>query len=253
MSYFSHLSAAERYASARPPFHPRIIERIRQRLEIIAPLERARDAACGTGQSTRPLRAIARQIVGTDQSRAMLSTTQQDDGISYVAARAEQQPWTNETFDLITVALAFHWFDRPAFLDEARRILRPNGWLIIYNNSIYGRMHGNPGFERWFKEHYIARYPSPPRNYQPFTATDAHGFGFDFVTCEEYTNDVTFDVETFAAYLMTQSNVIAAVEEGSEPAGAVHSWLVYALRPYFVHRIESFEFGGTLWFLRKER
>jgi SAM-dependent methyltransferase len=251
MSYFSHLSAAERYAVSRPQFHPLIIEHIRKRLELATPLERALDAACGTGQSTTPLRAIARQVVGADRSLAMLSTAPREDGISYVAATAEQQPWAAESFDLITVALAFHWFDRGTFVREAHRILRPNGWLVIYNNSIYGRMQGNPAFERWFREEYISRYPSPPRNYQPFTEADASALGFEFVAREEYTNDVAFDLEAFAAYLMTQSNVIAAVEEGSESAEAVQTWLLTALQPLFPQPTASFEFGGPLWYLRK--
>ncbi|HVB64922.1 MAG TPA: class I SAM-dependent methyltransferase [Nitrolancea sp.] len=252
MSYFSHLAAAERYAISRPPFHPLIIARIREQLELTAPLDRALDVACGTGQSTTPLRAIARHVVGADRSLAMLSTTPRDDCISYVAASAEQQPWVDESFDLTTVALAFHWFDREAFLCEAHRTLRSNGWLVIYNNSIYGRMHGNPAFENWFKDEYLARYPSPPRNYRPFTATDAHVLGFEFTAHEEYRNDVTFGMDAFAAYLMTQSNVIAAVEEGSEAAGTVQSWLIDALRPHFLQPTSAFEFGGTLWFLRKE-
>lgn len=252
MSYFSHSTAAERYSLARPRFHPIVLERIRERLKLDAPVERALDIACGTGQSTTPLQSIARHVIGSDRSIAMLAEARRQIGFDFVAAGAEQQPFASASLDLITVALAFHWFDRAAFLNEVRRLLRPNGWLVIYNNSIYGRMGGNPGFEDWFRNVYISRYPSPPRNRTPITGDHARQFGFALIATEEYSNDVEFDVERFAAYLMTQTNVIAAVEEGVETIEQVQRWLISELQPWFSHQLERFEFGGPIWFLQRE-
>ena len=50
-------------------------------------------------------------------------------------------------FDLVTVSSASHWFDIDALLDEARRILKPNGWLVIYENNFTGKMEGNDDFK----------------------------------------------------------------------------------------------------------
>jgi len=250
MSFFAHATAARRYADARPFFHPLVIDRIGALAHVTTPFERALDVACGTGQSTLPLRKIARQVIGTDRSPAMLGTAQREANIHYAVAAAEQQPFAANSFDLITVALAFHWFERQAFLVEAKRVLKSDGWLAIYNNSVFGRMHGKPAFKRWFRDVYIARYPSPPRDQQPFTDAYAAAAGFQFVRREHYTNDVRFALESFVSYLLTQTNVIAAVEEGNESLAAVEQWLHDELRPWFTHPVETFEFGGPLWLLR---
>ncbi|HEX3721220.1 MAG TPA: hypothetical protein VHV31_00420, partial [Nitrolancea sp.] len=90
------------------------------------------------------------------------------------------------------------------------------------------------------------------RNRTPLTDDFARQFGFALVATEEYTNDVAFEIERFAAYLMTQSNVIAAVEEGGESIESVRRWLVSELHPWFAHDSEQFEFGGPIWFLQRE-
>ncbi len=149
MSYFAHRTAAERYARSRPYFHPLVIDMIRERLALAAPVGRALDVACGTGQSAVALRAIAAAVVGTDVSRPMLAAAPRAAGLRYVVAAAEALPLAEGVFDLLTVALAFHWFERERFLAEARRVLRPEGWLVIYNNGFSGTMRENADFARW--------------------------------------------------------------------------------------------------------
>jgi SAM-dependent methyltransferase len=52
-----------------------------------------------------------------------------------VAAPAEKTGLASATFDAITVAQAFHWFDAPAARAEFRRLLRPGGWVyLIWNH-----------------------------------------------------------------------------------------------------------------------
>ncbi len=57
--------------------------------------------------------------------------------------------------------------------------------------------------------------------------------GFRLVERESYANEVSFSVEELASYLMTQSNVVAAVESGTESLESVHAWLVGSLTPMF--------------------
>jgi SAM-dependent methyltransferase len=250
MTFFAHQSAAERYAAARPYFHPIVIEIIKARLGPAAPVGRALDVACGTGQSAVALQGIAREIIGADRSRAMLVVAPREPGLRYVEAAAEALPFAAATFDLVTVALAFHWFDRTRFLAEVRRALRPGGWLAIYNNGFSGTMRENPTFERWSREVYLARYPTPPRHQQPLTDAEAMAAGFSVVTREHYTNDVVFTAPALAAYLMTQSNIIAALEEGAEDGDAIRAWLLTELAPLFPSERATFPFGGPIWLLQ---
>ncbi len=251
MSYFEHTSAARRYATSRPYFHPVVGRLIERRLGRVIPLNRALDVACGTGQSTRILSDLANYVVGTDASRGMLAQAQPIPNVAFARSSAERLPFVDASFDLLTVALAFHWFDREAFLNEARRVLSPNGLLVIYDNAFLAEMEGNPAFRSWFVDRYIPRYPSPPRNRTPLTDEDARSFGFTVSGRETYRNDVEFDRDLLADYLMTQSNIIAAIEEGNQSPQDVRDWLVEGLTPFFSDDRGTFHFGGPITYLQR--
>jgi hypothetical protein len=67
---------------------------------------------------------------------------------------------------------------------------------------------------------------------------------------EDYSNEVSFSREQLARYLLTQSNVIAAVEQGGEPLPAVYSWLLASVSPLFPVPTATFLFGGEILFLQ---
>lgn len=250
-NFFAYQTAAERYAQSRPYFHPLVVGKIKEFLQLQEPVAQALDVGCGTGQSTLALTSVAKQITGTDVSAEMLAQALSDSHIQYLEAPAEMLPLPDTSFDLITVSLAFHWFDRDRFLSEAYRLLRPSAWLIIYNNGFSGRMRENPEYEKWDKQSYRARYPTPPRNNQTLEPDEAQKYGFQFVHQEPYSNDVSFTVEQLASYLTTQSNVIAAVEQGTESNESVYNWLINELAPMFKVSAATFSFGGSIWYFQK--
>lgn len=251
MNYFDSRDSADRYAGGRPYFHPLVVGKIKDFLHLRVPVPRALDVACGTGQSTVALKHIAERIVGTDSSEEMLARAPKDARILYVKAPAEKLPFAEGSFDLITTALAFHWFDRAPFLAEARRVLDPSGWLIVYDNWFTGRMGENPEYEGWYGEEYLGRCPSPPRNREPLTDAGAIEHGFELVGREGYENEVSFSPEELVGYLMTQSNVIAVVEkEGAEGWETVHEWLMKAQAPFFGASKGTFLFEGSIDYLR---
>jgi SAM-dependent methyltransferase len=250
MSYFAHRSAAARYARSRPYFHPLVMARIREEIGITAPLTQALDVGCGTGQSTVAVRSLARFVIGTDISPAMLAAAPHDTDIAYIVGAAEGLPCGDARFDLVTAGLAFHWFDQGRFLAEARRVLRPGGWLVPYNNGFHGVMHENAEFAAWVRGVYLARYPSPPRPNMPLDATDAERAGFCLIGREVYENTVIFSADELADYLLTQSNVIAAVEQGSEQLNDVRAWIRASVAPFFAEPRGTFAFGGDIQYLR---
>ncbi len=250
MNYFAHETAAERYAQSRPYFHPLVIERIRAFLGLATRVPVGIDVACGTGQSALALTDIADSVIAADISPAMLAHAPAHPRIRYEEAPAEQLCGESHSADLITVALAFHWLDRTRFLAEARRILRPEGTLVIYWNDFYAEMKENPEFVRWVRNGYAARYPKPPRNGEPLTDDEARACGFVFAGRERYTNEVVFRPAELVGYLMTHSNVIAAVEVGGESSGDVYAWLLDAVSPLFPAGTGTFIFGGEIWYLR---
>jgi SAM-dependent methyltransferase len=171
--------------------------------------------------------------------------------VSYVEARAEQLPFDDGTFDLVTVALALHWFDQQQFMLEARRVLRQGGWLVIYHDGFTGRMKGSSNFEKWNIEHYLRRYPPPPRNIQTFNETDAAAYGFVPSGLDEFIHEEQFTPDQLVSYLVTQTNVIAAVEAGSESLQSVAEWLLNSTRPLFAGAKEGFLFSCRIQFFKR--
>jgi len=152
---------------------------------------------------------------------------------------------------LLTASLAYHWFDQERFFVEARRVLTDAAWLIISNNGFSRQMKENPEFEQWIMQVYEKHYPTPPRNSTPITPEFAHQHGFNFAHREEYQNEVQFTAEELSAYLITQSNVIAVTEQGSEKVEEVYIWLTAQARPFFRSEKATFVFKGYIWYLQK--
>jgi len=140
MNCFSSRMVAERYAKGRPFHHHTIAEGIRFALRLERRVGQALAVACGTGMSCTALKTLAERIVGIDRSCEMLALAPRDEQVAYIQASAESLPFREHSCDMLTVSSAFHWFDRTRFLAEAKRVLRPRGWLVIYNNVFPGVM-----------------------------------------------------------------------------------------------------------------
>ncbi|MEM6803810.1 MAG: class I SAM-dependent methyltransferase, partial [Bacteroidota bacterium] len=140
MNYFDSHIMAENYAKGRPYYHPLILSHIQETLGIEKKVKRALDIACGSGLSTRMLCELAEETYGTDTSKHMLAFAQKDVPATFSIAQAENQPFPNQNFELISVSSGVHWFDIDKFLEEAHRLLMPRAFLILYDNFFLGSM-----------------------------------------------------------------------------------------------------------------
>lgn len=250
MNPFTAPPTARAYAQGRPYFHPLVIAKVKAALNLFSPVETAADVACGTGLSSLALLAVADRVVATDISEEMLAHPPASERISYKLAPAESLPLADESAELMTVSSAFHWFERAAFLREARRVLRPRGWLVIYENFFEGRRQPNPVFANWLEDHYEA-HPAPPRDRTPFTDDDAHKAGFSFSDRLSYENTWSFGLDGFVNYLLSQSSAVASVERGQTSADELRLELNEQLEPFFGGGEATFSFAGFVWILRR--
>ena len=252
MNFFSSKSAAARYPKGRPYFHPIVVERIKKFLSLNEPLPRAIDVGCGTGLSTVALKEIAHEVIGVDASIEMLALAERDSHIEYLVANGERLPFRGDAFDLMTLSQAFHWMDREKFLEEAGRVLRASGWLIVYDNYFLGRMEENNDFHEWFRENYPKRFPAPVRAKLAFSDDNSENAGFHLVGHEQYQNSTGFSLTALVDYLTSHSNVIAAVEYGSEEIDEVRCWLTESIEPFYGELSEAgLIFNGVIWYLRR--
>jgi len=250
VNYFAHKSAAERYGKGRPYFHPRIIKRLKERLSLGEPFERALDVGCGSGLSTIALKEIAARVVGVDSSAEMIALAPKNSGIEFEVADAEHLPFAEGEFDLLTVSQAIHWFDRARFLREARRVTCAGAWLIIFDNYFAGSENG--AFNAWHEKSYLERYPSPPREWAWFSAENTATPGFQLIDHEVLSHAISFSLETLIDYFATQSNIIAPVEGGQETIDETCAWLRSDLRPFFeTSSTNDFLFNAPIWYLQR--
>ncbi|XP_056286591.1 putative methyltransferase DDB_G0268948 [Pseudoliparis swirei] len=130
------------------------------------PFELAVDVGCGSGQGTLLLAKYFASVVGTDVSPAQLEmATQhtQEPNITYRRCVAEDLPFADGSADLVTAMSAFHWFDRPRFLQEAHRILKPRGCLALLNYTMDMRLSSpdrcSDSLNRVCNQFYAALHP----------------------------------------------------------------------------------------------
>lgn len=116
------------YKQARPDYPHSVIHEI---LKHTPEHSFAWDCGAGSGQFTQLLVPYFEQIVATDLSESQLQSAPYFENVSYQIQIAEQTIFTNQSFDLITVAQAIHWFDFEKFYAEVRRTLKVNGLLAI--------------------------------------------------------------------------------------------------------------------------
>lgn len=248
MNFFDSRTAAERYARGRPFFHPLVIGEIREFLSLEKPVGSALDIGCGTGLSSLALKKIAQRIAAMDLSAEMISHAKKESGIHYLIASRETLPFGEDEFDLITISQVFHWLDRTRFFAEAEYVLKEMGWLVIYDNYLSDEMTDNPRYCPWFREVFLEKYPTPPRNWPAFDPNDAEQDGFFLANSELIKNTISFTLASFVEFLLTLTNVIAVVEGGRETAAETARWLTAELAPFF-HGEESFTFTAPIWFL----
>jgi SAM-dependent methyltransferase len=249
---FTDASSAERYARGRPYFHPIVIERIRQHLGTASLPQLTLDAGCGTGLSSRALLEISERIIAVDRSLGMLAHVPRHSRIFTVAAACEQIPMSSKSVDLVTAGCVIHWLALDLFTSEARRILRPGGVLVVYDNFFVTDQPEISGFQTWFQRDYVGRYPSPRRNNIRMDDPAAWpSYDFELIHYERYENYETYSLDRFVDYLVTQSNIISAVEHGHESIDSVRAWLNMTLAPFFAGTLERrFLYSGPIAVLR---
>ncbi len=156
------------YDRYRPRYATASLERM---LDYAGNVSSLLDLGCGTGILTRPLRELLPRalIVGADPGNDMLAQAAAAGpaSLDWLACRAEQLPFADDSLDLITVAQAAHWFDRPRFHAECSRVLRSGGALaVLYNNRLRGSLVAeahealllelSPGYTREYRDFDIA-------------------------------------------------------------------------------------------------
>jgi SAM-dependent methyltransferase len=244
---FGSPEMVEGYTRARPPVHPYVVERIRERLALTVPVARALDVGCGTGLSTSPLRGIADSCLGIDPIEAMVNgSPARAAGVRFAAARAEAIPVRSATIDIVTAAGSLNYADLGQFFPEAARVLRPGGALVVYDFSPGRRFRESPALNEWFAE-FLIRYPKADgvaTSLNPDALAGAAA-GFHLVGSEQFEVALRLEPQPYCEYVLTETNVAHAIEQGEELEG-IREWCAEKLDEVFEGMAQDVLFAGYL-------
>ncbi|WP_213423861.1 class I SAM-dependent methyltransferase [Bhargavaea massiliensis] len=185
------------------------------------------DLGSGTGILSRMLREQGAKVTGVEPSaelirEAKLIDAECDANIDYINRYAEDTGLPGQFFDAVTALRAWHWFDGPTVLKEAKRILKPGGDLLIMDSgfvsadpvvqetmghlkkAIPGRI--KPAGRKADSAQSISSFPV-----EWFAEWQAHGFDLKELYNEDYT--VAFTLDTWCERLKTLSWMLH-LEEG---------------------------------------
>lgn len=103
----------------------------------------ALDIATGGGHTALKFASHVRRVVSSDLTPAMLEAArafiaeQGATTVVFSAADAENLPFANSTFDLVTCRIAPHHFPNCfRFVQECARTLKPGGWLLVQDQVV---------------------------------------------------------------------------------------------------------------------
>lgn len=127
-------SKTEDYAKGRPDFPKEIIDFLYEN-KVIDKESKIADIGSGTGRFTKLLLERGHHVYGVEPNDEMRNKAEDllsdFNNFTSISGNAENTTLPNNSLDLITVAQAFHWFDKEKCLVEFKRILKDNGKVFI--------------------------------------------------------------------------------------------------------------------------
>lgn len=210
-------------------------------LQALAALARSRpgarvlDLGCGGGHVTFNVARHVREVVAYDLAPEMLAVVEQAaktrglDNVSTQQGVAESLPFQDESFDIVLSRYsAHHWRDLQLGLNEAARVLKPDG-LVGFVDSV---SPGTPLFDTYYQAIELLRDCSHVRNYSRAeweaaiaragllcTATQAHRVHLDFALWVERMRTPAIQLEAIRALQTAMSAYVTRYFQ-TEPDGS---------------------------------
>ena len=125
---------ASTYAKYRPVYPKDLLDHI---LQFVKEKNMVWDCATGNGQAAYSLASYFKKVIATDTSEKQLALAKQHPNIQYQVAAAEHTPFPENSFDLVTVAQAYHWLQFESFEKEVRRVAKKDAVIAVWGYNLF--------------------------------------------------------------------------------------------------------------------
>ncbi len=232
MNLFDGSAMATGYASARPPVHAVVMDRIAAVEGWTHPISVVLDLGCGAGLSTRAALPWARAAIGVDPAPAMVAAARAAvPGALFVAGPGEQLPIRAQTIDVITAAGSLNFMDLDRFSHEAARVLKADGLVVAYDFATGCRCASAPNLAAGYAN-FATRWSRPTADRTAIDLKVLNEGTFEVLATESFVVTLNMGLDRYVDYLMTETNVAAAVLRG-ENASAIRTWCATTFAPTF--------------------
>jgi SAM-dependent methyltransferase len=131
----------EEYERYRLRYPPEMLSLLRDRCGLVAS-DVVADVGAGTGMLAELFLENGNAVVAIEPNAEMRSACERlrerYSRLTVVDATAEVTTLDDASVEFVSAGRAFHWFDPERAIPEFRRVLRPQGWVVLAAN---GRSH----------------------------------------------------------------------------------------------------------------
>ena len=191
------------YSAFRPDYPSELFEFI---FNHVNAFDTAWDCGTGSGQAAKILATKFNRVYATDISdKQMIHASGQEKNIEYLVSPAERTSFSDNQFDLITVAQAVHWFQFDEFYSEVKRTAKPDSIIAVWG---YGLLSINSEFDKALLSFYkevIEPYWDPERKFVD-ERYQTIPFPFDEIAVPDFLFCKIWTIDQLSGYLTTWSS-----------------------------------------------
>ena len=207
--------AVDAYRAVRPTYPTAVFDRI-ERYTNLPASPRVLEIGAGTGQATQQMAARGWRVLalepGADLARSARAELAEFDTVDVRTSRFENAELTDNAFDLIAAATAWHWIDPTRGIPKAARLLRPDGAIALWWNA---HVTDTPD-PRWTPIRRVYEQVAPDLAHLAPLTPDRHDYDpavelatsglFDKVEQHNFPFSVTYTSNDFLALIATSAS-----------------------------------------------
>lgn len=198
---FSHQS--DKYLLYRPNYPAELFSSL---LAQVPNKEAAWDCGTGNGQIAVELANHFDEVYATDISARQIENAISKQNIIYGVLPAEATNFADDTFDLITVAQAIHWFDFDKFYIEVKRVAKPQGIIAVIGYGLIKTFDEADAIIADFYFNTLGIFWDAERKYIDENYLTIP-FPFQEIETSQFSNELHWNFEHLIGYLSTWSAV----------------------------------------------